>query len=372
MTKNLYLHIPFCARCCAYCDFNRVEYQTDLVDDYLDALSIEFTARGDGLRPETIYLGGGTPTCLSLNQLEYLLSQFDFIDSGAVKEFTVEANPGTLDIDKLILLRDAGVTRISLGVQSFNQRGLDFLGRMHNAKTARFALALLHEVGFANISVDLIFAWAGQTLNDWRDDLEKTLALNVQHISCYGLTYPENTPLKKLLDDGKITPANEDHELALFNLTNEILAAANFARYEISNFSAPQFQSLHNLNYWRGGTYLGLGAGAHSYQNGVRSNNYLSVREYIDKLNQCGNAQSAIDELSPERRARECAVVWLRLREGIDQQQFATQTGFSLPILFTAELPMLIKDGWLEWHGDFLRLSDQAIPVADAVLAELV
>lgn len=370
--RNLYIHIPFCVRCCAYCDFNRVEYDAALADDYLDALGMEFAARTDGMVPETVYIGGGTPTALNLEQLETLCSQFDYLDLSEVREFTVEANPGTVTIDKLVLLRDTGVNRVSLGAQTFNPRGLEILGRIHNAKAVRYAVALLQEAGVPEISLDFIYGWPGQTEQEWRDDLRRALDLGAAHLSCYSLTYCDNTPLAKKLASGEIAAQSEDEDLRFFNLTREVLADAGFDAYEISNFARPGHESRHNINYWQGGTYTGMGAGAHSYENGVRFANCLGVRDYIEQMNTRGAADAEKDEIPPAARARECGAVWLRMRAGIDRTRFFAVTGFHLEDLWAEELPDLLRDGWLEWADGHLRLTARAVPVADAVLEGLI
>lgn len=370
--KNLYVHIPFCQRRCYYCDFASSEYKSEMADSYLEALGVEFTRRAYGMCPETIYIGGGTPTCLPFEKLEQLLDILDLLDQRDLKEFTVEANPGTLTMDKLILLKEAGVTRISLGVQTFNQRGLDTLGRFHSAKDARFAIALLHEAGFDNLSVDLIFAWPGQQESEWRDDLAKVLRLNVPHVSCYGLSYPEGTTIQKMLEEGRIQKMGEDQERELFDLMDEVLEAGGRQRYEISNFALPGHRCLHNINYWKGGTYTGIGAGAHSYEGSTRFGNCGSLTQYIERMNSKGTAIDFVDEIPSEARSRECAVIWLRLRDGINREEFRERTGWELTALLGSNLERMLKGGWLEWQGESLRLTKRAIPVADSVLSEIV
>ncbi|GHS94420.1 coproporphyrinogen III oxidase [Planctomycetales bacterium] len=366
----LYVHIPFCVSRCDYCDFNRVVYDRSLADAYLAALEKEISTRVTDA-PTTIYIGGGTPTSLNREQLEKLFSLFDFLDLSTVVEWTVEANPGTLSVDKLILLRDAGVTRVSLGVQSFRQAGLDTLGRRHSAKAAKMAVALLQETAFA-MSLDLIFGYPGQTPDDWRDDLQTAVKTGAEHLSCYGLTYADGTPLREKIRRGKLTALGENAEYALFALTPTVLASAGLARYEISNFARAGKTARHNLNYWQGGEYLGVGAGAHSYQSDERFENYGGVREYIDAIHARGDAVAAVDKISATARAKECGVIWLRLTDGIDSEQFARRTGFNLRDLWREQLPELLDGGWLEWRGNFLRLTDHALPLADSVLVELV
>ncbi len=371
---GLYVHVPFCTRRCAYCDFASHTYNSERVDLYLDALSLEIEKRAQALRPVTLFVGGGTPTSLALHQFEYFLDLLTNLDLSRLEEFTVEANPGTLSMQKLFLLRQAGVTRLSLGVQTFQDRGLEVLGRSHDARTARLAVAQVQEVGFDDFSLDFIFAWPGQSELEWAADLGKALGLAAPHLSCYCLSHEEGTPLQQRIDRGELAAAGENLERRLFDLTGTMLAAGGMPRYEISNFALPGHECRHNLNYWLGGGYIGLGPGAHSYVGGVRFGNCTQVEEYKRRLETVGTAEAMRDELPPAARARECAVVWLRLAAGIDKRRFHDRTGFDLEMLLARELPPLLAGGWLRWSEDDTRLhlSEQALPVADSVLAELV
>lgn len=370
--KNIYVHIPFCLRRCNYCDFASSDFDQDMAEKYLDALGVEFTRRAYGMRPETIYIGGGTPTCLSHEMIEHLVDMLDLLELDDLQEFTIEANPGTLDVSKLILLRESGITRVSLGVQTFIPEGLEVLGRYHSAKDARFAVAQLREVGFDDISIDLIFAWPGQTMQMWQEDLETVLKLGISHVSCYGLSYPQGTPISRMLELCHIEPADESLERDMFDATAEILEAGGLKRYEISNFAKPGHQCVHNLNYWRGGTYVGIGAGAHSYEGTTRFGNCPDVQQYIKRMNTSGAAIDFIDDISAQARARECAVIWLRLSEGINRELFHNSVGIELEDLLGDSLVKLLADGWLEWRDDQLCLADKSIPVADSILSELV
>ncbi len=371
--SGLYVHIPFCIRRCAYCAFASGLYDPVRADRYLTALTSEFSSRLPGFAPETVYIGGGTPTSLSPGQLTRLLDLVRQLDLSRLREFTIEANPGTLNMEKAILLKEAGVNRVSLGVQTFRAEGLQTLSRPHHAKQARLAVSLCHEAGLNEISLDFIYAWPGQKLAWWREDLEKALRLNIEHLSCYCLTNEPGTPLSRLIETGRLTTLAETEERALFDLTGEFLPARGMRRYEIGNFCLPGHECRHNLNYWTGGDYHGLGCGAHSHVDGMRFANSDDTETYIRKLRQSGSARVFCETLPPERAARECAVIWLRMSEGIDGAAFHARTGFELQELFSAELPPLMEQGWLEWSPNrCLRLSDQALPVADSVLSELV
>ncbi len=372
--KNLYIHIPFCKQRCYYCDFASTLYNQETAENYMDALGVEFARRAFDMQPETIFIGGGTPTVLSLNLLEELMDLIGLLDLSKLKEFTIEANPGTINMQKLLLLKNSGVTRISIGIQSFEDRALKILGRFHNSKQSRFAIAQLHEVGFDNISADLIFAWPSQTIADWRKDLEKIIQLNIPHISCYNLSYPDGTELAKLLKNGDIKKAKEEHELELFNLAKEILQEAGILRYEISNYATPGSECLHNIHYWEGGNYVGLGAGAHSYEESTRFGNYEYVNKYIDSINKTGSAIAFVDEIPPIARARECAAIWLRMTAGIDCRSYYKHTGYRIEEILRNEINLLTKEGLIAWSEDNsrLHLTEEAIPIADAVLSEII
>ncbi len=372
--KHLYIHIPFCIQRCYYCDFASTVYNQELAETYMDALGVEFARRAFDMKPETIFIGGGTPTALSLNLLEELMDLIGLLDLSDLKEFTIEANPGTINMAKLLLFKNSGVNRMSIGIQSFEDRALKILGRFHSSKQSRFAIAQLNEAGFENISADLIFAWPSQSVGEWQSDLEKVLQLRIPHVSCYSLSYPNGTELEKMLKNGDIRRAKEEHELELFNMTRDILEETGLMRYEISNYAANGYECRHNIHYWEGGNYIGLGAGAHSYEDSTRFGNHEYVNKYIESINKTGSAIAFVDEIPPIARARECAAIWLRMTEGIDCRSYYKHTGYRIEELLKNEISMLSKEGLLAWSADnsHLHLTDQAIPIADAVLAELI
>ena len=370
----LYIHLPFCIRRCAYCAFASSVYEEGAADAYLEALFQEGARQTAGMTPTTVYVGGGTPTSLSAAQLERLLAWIQALPQERLEEFSGEANPGTLTPDKARLLRDAGVTRVSVGIQTFDPQGLRLLGRAHTAKQAHGAVALLREEGFEAISGDLLCGWPGQTADLWRCDLAEALRLDLPHLSCYGLHYEPGTPLHAQRERGQLRPLGEEEDRLLFDLTGEILEANGRPRYEISNFAIPGRECRHNRVYWTGGEYIGIGAGAFSYVAGVRFANEADVQGYVRALHERGEARAFEESLPPERRARECAVIWLRLTEGIEAAGFRDRTGFDLEALLAGDLPTLLEGGWLAWNADrtHLRLTAKTLPVADSVLAELV
>lgn len=368
----LYIHIPFCWQRCQYCDFPSSVYRQEESGAYLVALASEFETRAARLCPQTIYIGGGTPTALSLDELAVLTGMVQQLDLAALTEWTVEANPGTVTMDKLVCLREAGVTRLSLGVQTFHPEGLKTLGRLHTARQARGALSLCREAGFDNISLDLIFGWPSQTESAWFDDLADAVALAPQHLSCYALSYEDGTPLARARSAGRLQPVAETVDRAMFDLAGAYLPPQGYKRYEISSFAREDQVCEHNLTYWSGGEYVGLGVGAHSYVEGTRFANAADAATYIDRMAHTGRARVWEEHLPPERAARERLVIGLRMTRGVDANAFAAETGFDLADLVQTELPELLQAGWLEWAGNHLRLTAKALPVADSILAELV
>lgn len=371
---HLYLHIPFCLRRCSYCDFPSSTYDPETALHYLDALEIELRTRAPDAAPRTLYIGGGTPTSLDPPLLDRLLRLLESLDLSRLEECTIEANPCTITMEKALRLRNSPVNRVSLGVQTFHPDGLEILGRIHTARQARTALAQLREAGFDAISLDFIYGWPGQSLREWYTDLRRAIDLGVPHLSCYCLNYPVGTPLHALLESGGIDALHESTERRLFDLTRDVLRDAGVPPYEISNFARPGQACRHNLCYWTGGSYLGLGAGAHSHEKDVRFANLDQVNAYIDAIRATGQAVAMTDTLAPEKRARECAAIWLRLQEGIDRDAFHARTGYAMETLLRKELPGLLAQGWLAWseEGSHLALTEQAVPLADSVLAEIV
>ena len=284
---GIYVHIPFCKRRCLYCDF----FSTTLLGrqkEYVEALLKEIAARrnetGEPIR--TIYLGGGTPSTLDSADISRLLQAIGTADA---TEITMEINAGDADTAYLQAIRQAGVNRLSIGIQSFQDELLQLIGRRHTAAQAMDAVHMAQEAGFDNISIDLIYALPSQRMAQWKADIETALSLGIQHISCYGLMYEEGTVLTKLLEDGQITAIDEDTENAMYDYLCERLKEAGFVHYEVSNFALPGYEAQHNSNYWNSTPYTGIGAGAHSYtrKDGetVRSWNPNDLDAYIEGIN---------------------------------------------------------------------------------------
>lgn len=370
--RAAYLHIPFCAHHCGYCDFAVATGHDERIDAYIDALLAEMSSLGEPQQLRTLFLGGGTPTHLSPPQLERLLAgvaRWLTVEPGG--EFSIEANPDSLTAEKIAVLATAGVNRVSLGTQSFRRELLLVLERSHDPdETARAVERLRGRI--AQVSLDLIFAVPGQTPADWRDDLSRALALTPDHVSLYGLTYEKGTRLWKQESRGQLRRMAEEDELRLYSEAIDTLEAAGFEHYEISNFALPGCRSRHNGTYWANEAYFGFGLGAARYVLGRREVNTRDLRGYIRKALAGESVTQSGEQLPPEERAKETMAVQLRRAEGIDRSAFARQTGYELEAVAGASLPFLIDEGLLLDDGRSVCLSRRGKYVADAIIERLL
>jgi len=367
---SLYVHIPFCARKCPYCGFFSRAGCNELIPAYVDALKRELAAAPRGLPLRSVYIGGGTPTMLSAGELADLLRTIgELTDLEPGCEFTVEANPGTLDAHKVTALLEGGVNRVSLGAQSFHARTLEALGRIHGPDEIRRSVETLRAHGCRNIGLDLMYAVPGQTVEQWSTDLESAVALDAQHISTYGLSFDDGTEFAERRRHGKLAEAPDEAYLEMNDRARERLCAEGFEHYEISNFARPGCRSAHNCNYWFNGSYLGIGASAAAFVGGERRTNVADIPEYIEKIRSNGSAAVFSERLNPEDFARETAAFNIRYLPGIDRQSFLDRTGCDLEALFADMIDSYIGQGLLEYDGEVLRLTTRALPVADSVSA---
>jgi oxygen-independent coproporphyrinogen-3 oxidase len=376
---GLYIHIPFCSSFCSYCDFASEIYQPAVVKRYLKALERELSVRVAELAsvapfaPRTVYIGGGTPS--ALNEAE-LACFFDLLERrvnlGCVEEFTIEANPGSVDAAKLELLRRRGVNRISFGVQSFQPRLLKMLGRIHGAGEGRAAVPLARAAGFENVSLDLMHGLPTQSDDDLRRDISEAAALGIEHVSAYGLSYEEGTPLCCAVRRGEVSALPAEEEARHYMLAIELLEQAGLRHYEISNYARPGWESRHNLIYWLNEAYLGVGASAASFVAWERSTNHREVAAYLRAVEATGKATEKSEVLDAAARAREALILELRLRRGVNPDEFNARWGMDC-LRSVAILPRLIQEGLMEVTADGrYRISRQDLPVADSILAEFV
>jgi oxygen-independent coproporphyrinogen-3 oxidase len=376
--RAAYIHVPFCAHHCGYCDFAVVAGQDHLMDLYLEALTAELATLAQPQPVHSIFIGGGTPTYLDCRQLERLLAEIGrwFVplrQSPELEgwEFSVEANPGNLDDEKVKVLADHGVTRISLGSQSFHPHLLQVLERDHKPADVFRAVDVI-KGRIPQVSLDLIFGIPGQTLPYWQRDLELALSLQPDHLSTYGLTYEKGTRLWKQRQLGEIHPLGEDSELTMYLHALDRLESAGFDHYEISNHALPGKRCRHNQVYWANEAYFGFGMGAARYIEGRRELNTRSIHEYIRRTMARQPATFQSELLEPEERARETIALQLRRSDGIDRRAFRNQTGFELDDLAAPALAQQIDLGLIEEDGDNVRLTRNGKCVADAVIREFM
>jgi len=377
---SLYVHVPFCAHKCEYCAFYSEAAAGDLVNRYVAALIREMEMLATDLKPRTAFFGGGTPSLLNLRQWEQILQAMQHLHLLGAEEWTVECNPATVSLDKAKLLRDHGVNRVSMGVQSLNEELLGRLGRIHSRAMVFKSFDVLRQAGFDNINVDLMFAIPGQTMAIWRETLREALALGSEHLSCYEVIYEEDTPLFAQLKAGEF---DVDEDLAC-EMYDELLASADrqgFQQYEIANFArhlsatgmdVPDHACQHNVNYWRGGMFCGLGPSATGYVRGVRTKNWSNTVLYCEQLEQGRRPIEGREELAPLRRAGETAAFGLRMNSGWPFAEFQEATGFDLRREWSADMNQLADRGWGQIEPDRFRLTRSGLRFADAAAEDFL
>lgn len=375
---SLYVHVPFCAHKCSYCAFYSEASNGEIISRYVRAVIRELELVAAELKPATIFFGGGTPSLLNLRQWEEILRTMERLGLTGAGEWTVECNPATVSLDKAMLLRSFGVNRISMGVQSLDEKLLDRLGRIHSREMVFKSFDTLRAAGFANINIDLMFAIPGQTMGIWRDTLKEAMALGSEHLSSYEVIYEDDTPLYAQLKAGEFD-VDEDLACEMYEVLVERAAAAGFRQYEIANFAkhrasttsdVPDLACRHNINYWRGGSYHGLGPSAAGYVHGVRTKNWSNTQLYCEQLEQGKRAIESREELPPLKRAGETAAFGLRMNAGWPFEQFRQVTGRDLRDEWSGEMDKLIKQGWGQADRTRFQLTPSGLRFADAA-AEL-
>jgi oxygen-independent coproporphyrinogen III oxidase len=364
LLEHLYVHIPFCPKICPYCSFYKEASDRNKVQGFLDALLAELDRFGsDRLSVRTIFFGGGTPSALSSSQLDFLLSGLHKrLDLTNLAEWTLEMNPATVSLEKAKLLHSLGVNRISMGVQSWDPEILQRLGRVHSAAQAQRSYDILRTAGFENVNLDLIFGVPGQSRAQWIETLNKTVALQPNHISAYCLTYEEDTEFFRRFQTGEFRQ-NSSEDAEFFVATMDFLAGHGFEQYEISNYARRRRECLHNLAYWEGKDYLGLGPSAFSTVGNSRWQNIADTQSYVARIALGDSARSFAENLEETTRESERIVFGLRTNHGILRSKIAHQA---------VELDDLEKAGYLEASGDYVRLTRAGLLVADEIGALLV
>lgn len=371
--RAAYIHIPFCAHKCGYCDFASVAGQDDQIDRFLAALDREMASQlSPGTVVETIFVGGGTPTYVSAEQLDRFMSRLNhWFQLSSEVEFTVESNPNTLTAEKVAILADHGVNRVSLGAQSFRPHLLRQLERNHDPASVARAIDLLRQ-RFHNVSIDLIFGIPGQTEREWEEDLDKALSLEPNHISAYGLTYEKGTPLWKQRKLGIVEPIDENIEATMYEHLMDRLNQDAWRQYEISNFARDGKKCRHNLFYWGNAPYYGFGTGAAAFRNNRRTLNLRPLVSYIERVESGESPICQSEVLDAENRARETAILNLRRVEGISRANFIEATGYRIDDLAGEPIRQLVEHGLLIDDGETISLTRAGFLLADGVLARIV
>lgn len=370
----IYIHIPFCDHKCIYCDFySLINYQS--VEDYLPAIKkeINFYSQkySDSRIVDTVFFGGGTPSFMSPNYIEEIISIINKnFKLSKNAEITLETNPGTVTKNKLKEFIQSGVNRISIGIQTFDDNELKFLTRIHNKQTAIETVKNAADSGFENISVDLIFSLPNQSRKTWQSNLETAIDLPIKHISAYSLILEKGTILNKMVLDGKINMNSENHDAELYSITMDFLKANLFEQYEISNFAKQGFQCKHNLYYWQYNDYLGFGTAAHSFVNGKRWWNYSSLKKYISEINNNGYAVRGEEKLSNNQMIEEIIMLGLRSK-GLDLNMIET---FSSNWYFEKRniINSFIKESYLQKSNSFLSCTKKGYMVCDEIINKLL
>lgn len=365
---GLYVHIPFCARKCVYCDFPSFAGRGDDMPRYTDHLIAEMADRQDpDVTIATLYIGGGTPSLLPPELMRRILSalraRFSFAPDA---ECSCECNPGTLTEEFLSVLREGGVNRLSMGVQAGQDRLLQLLGRIHTWDQAAASAALARKAGFHNLNLDLMLGLPTQTLADVKETLEKALALNPTHLSCYGLIVEEGTPMKDRVDRGEWSLPEEEEERAMYECCRETLSAHGFIQYEISNFALPGFACRHNTDCWQRKEYIGLGCAAAGFLGNERYRNPSSLADYLN------GAPAESTRISPEEARFESVMLGLRLTQGLSEKAFFTMHGMTVDQAFPGKMERSLREGLLIRENGYLKLTRRGMDLQNRVLVDFL
>ncbi len=377
MNSGIYIHIPFCESKCGYCDFYSI---TDLKyqNEFLVSLENEITIYADEYKNgqifDTIYIGGGTPSILSTEQIVRILNLLNEnfkITNDA--EITIEINPGTVDQSKLYAIRNAGINRLSIGVQSFQENDLQFLERIHNVNQSLKSVKLAKDIGFENISIDLIYALPGQTLQNWESSLKRAIELNPEHISAYNLTIEKGTPFNDFKNKSRLKTLSESQENDFFNCTDSMLTGAGYKHYEISSFARDEkYISKHNYKYWQHNHYLGFGPSAHSFWNNQRWGNKRSVENYISQLNKNEKPIEFCEFLSAKDLEFEHVFLSLRTYNGLNLKGFKNRFKTEFEIKYKSIISTLLLTNYVEFNEDCFYLTKKGMMLCDEILPAFI
>jgi oxygen-independent coproporphyrinogen III oxidase len=378
VAQGLYVHVPFCFHKCGYCDFYSITRQTEArmqlyVELLLREADLWLNTNGPEVRPATVFLGGGTPSLLPLEMMRQLIRGLrDRFDFSKCTEWTIEVNPATVSLEYCQMLREEGATRLSMGAQSFDPAELVILERHHQPDDVARSIELARLAGIERLNVDLIFAIPGQSMQSWLRSLQMAMELKTEHLSCYALTYEPNTPMAVRKRLGQFESAPENLELEMLHETRRRLGDAGLAAYEISNFSAPGGECRHNLMYWSGGNYVGLGPAAASHVDGWRWKNRPHLGEWERAVAEDQLPATDVETLTPGQRAGELAMLSLRLSRGLVFAEYAARIGYDAPKIFADAIARYSRQGLILADKTGIRLTDAGIGVADGVAAEFL
>ncbi|WP_163970051.1 radical SAM family heme chaperone HemW [Oceanobacillus halotolerans] len=375
MINSVYIHIPFCQQLCHYCDFTKFFYNEAAANEYIEALANEINQNipNEKTYVKTIYVGGGTPTALTVEQLRSLLNLiYKKFDIANCKEFTIEANPGDFDIDKIKLLKSYGVNRISLGVQVFDDKMLEELGRIHKVKDVYRTIDLLTQQHFSNISLDLIYALPNQTVNQFEKSLQEAMTFNLPHYSTYALQIEPKTIFYQRYKKGQLHRPPQEAEVEMYTILKDTMQANDVYQYEISNFAKQGYESQHNLTYWNNDYYYGFGAGAHGYLPGKRIGNIRPLPHYIKKALDNGMPVLTTEEIGLKEQIEEEFFLGLRKLEGVSKSSFEKKFGFTYNKLYGQTVSNLIQKGWLAEDQQYIKLTDEGILFGNDVFAQFL
>ncbi|MCL7747277.1 radical SAM family heme chaperone HemW [Halalkalibacter alkaliphilus] len=376
MVTAAYVHIPFCEHICHYCDFNKVFLKNQPVDEYIKALLKEMKrAMKDtpASSLKTVYIGGGTPTALTAVQLNTLLKGMkEVLPLNNIEEYTIEVNPDSIQEEKLAVIKENGVNRLSIGVQTFNESLLKEIGRTHTKSSVEDAIRRSRQAGFTNISLDLMFGLPGQHPVQFIETINEAINLNIEHISAYSLKVEEKTVFYNRQRQGKLTLPPEEDEVIMYEQLLKRTKEAELFQYEISNFAKKGYESKHNLVYWNNEEYYGFGAGAHGYVNGIRYQNHGPIPKYLKAIEQGALPTLHSHKVSPVERIEEAMFMGLRKREGVNIDHFEQRYGRSLLDSFAPQIELLKERGLVVIHDGAIQLTEEGLLLGNEVFEQFI
>lgn len=370
MVSSVYIHIPFCEKICHYCDFTKFFYEEKMADDYLVALENEIKTNisTPKQKMKTIFVGGGTPTSLNNQQLTKLVEMIHYyFDVADVEEYTFEANPGDLKKDKINILKEYGVNRISMGVQVFDDDMLEQLGRLHRIKDVYQNVNDLINAGITNISIDLMYSLPNQTISNFKNTLREALQFDLPHYSAYSLQIEPKTIFYQRYKKGTLSKPPEEIEADMYEILRDEMNQHGNLQYEISNFAKPGFESKHNLTYWNNDYYYGFGAGSHGYLPGQRIINIRPFPTYVEEANKSGKPILHVEKIGRKEQIEEEMFLGLRKSEGVSISRFEQKYNQKLESLYGQELEKLRQRGWIEYNHQFVKLTEEGKPFGNEV-----